>query len=139
MNGTLIVFEEKPWWIPELQRQFLNEDVRIRSCNRLQNLPEMLSTDSTFPLSQPVVILHLDDQPANCLQFLGQYASRPTWECPILVIASAAYQELELTIRELGATEFLLKPLAGDRLGNWCRRQFRASNHRTSTDKNIPK
>ncbi|WP_166825519.1 response regulator [Thalassoroseus pseudoceratinae] len=139
MNGTLIVFEKKPWWLPELQRQFLVEDVRIRSCSRLQDLPQLTKPNSSMPVSPPVVILNLDDQPANCLQFLGQYASRPTWDCPVLVIASTAFRELELPIRELGATEFLLKPLAGDRLGQWCRRQLRASTNSPPIETKFPR
>ncbi len=100
----------------------------------------MTATDSSLPtVSQPVVILHLDDQPANCLQFLGQYASRPKWDCPVLVIASTAFQELELTVRELGATDFLLKPLAGDRLGQWCRRQLREPTISPPTETKIPR
>lgn len=116
---TLLIFERRPRWVPELERQFFGQDVRVRGCSSLQNLQELLNQSAGG-----VAILELDAAPAECLRTLARLMTRspsPT----ILVVASSAYRELEWSVRELGATAFLEEPIAGDEMAAWCRRQFR--------------
>jgi DNA-binding NtrC family response regulator len=119
LTPTLLIFERRPRWVPELERQFFGQDVRVRGCRSLKDVLERLASPADC-----VVVLDLEAAPAECLQTLGRLMTRspsPT----ILVLASEAYRELEWPIRELGATAFLEEPVPGDEMAEWCRRQFR--------------
>jgi DNA-binding NtrC family response regulator len=115
---TLLIFERKPRWVPELERQFLGEDVRVRGCSSLSSLQDRLGE-----LTSCVVILELAAAPAECLQALGRLMARSPFPT-ILVTASPAYRELEWAIREQGTVAFWEEPIPGDEMAKWCRRQF---------------
>jgi DNA-binding response OmpR family regulator len=121
LTPTVLVFERRPRWVPELQRQFLGQDVRVRGCSSLKDVEQLLAQS---PGS--LAILELDAEPAPCLMALARLMARspsPT----ILVVASPAYRELEWRVRELGAAAFLVEPVPGDEMAESCRRQFRSA------------
>ena len=118
LTPTLLIFERRPRWVPELERQFLGQDVRVRGCRSVKDVLKHCT-----PLANCVVILDLAAQPEDCLKTLERLMARspsPT----ILVVASAMDRELEWPVRELGATAFLEEPIPGDEMAEWCRRQF---------------
>ncbi len=120
LTPTLLVFERRPRWVPELQRQFLGQEVRVRGCRSLKDVEELLA-DSP----RSAAILELDADPGPALRTLARLMARspsPT----ILVVASPEYRELEWSVRELGAVAFLVEPIPGDEMAEYCRRQFRS-------------
>jgi DNA-binding NtrC family response regulator len=118
-NATVLVFEKRPRWTPELQRQFAGHNVSVRNCHSLADVNARLQE-----ARQPVAILDFDAAPADVLQFLGKQAgfgSAP----PTIVLASAHWAELEWRIRELGAVDFIVGPLPGQHMADLCRRQLK--------------
>jgi DNA-binding NtrC family response regulator len=119
LTPTLLIFERRPRWVPELERQFLGQNVRVRGCRSVKDL-----WDRFHSSPKCLVILDLDSDLEGCLNTLPQliaHSPSPT----ILVTASENYRNLEWTVRELGATAILEEPLPGDHMAEWCLRQFR--------------
>lgn len=119
LTPTLLIFERRPRWVPELERQFLGQNVRVRGCRSVKDLWDRFTTSSKC-----LLILDLDFDPEGCLITLARLMARspsPT----ILVVASEMHRNLEWTIRELGATAFLEEPIPGDEMAERCRRNFR--------------
>lgn len=112
----IVVVEPRPRWTPELQRQFLGEDVRVRQCVTFASLRKLAS-------DYAVVVLDLDHAPAEVLQFLGQQVGRQR-RFNAITLASARTAELEWTTRDLGAVDFLVDIPTGERLAYLCRRQW---------------
>ncbi len=122
LTPTLLIFESRPRWVPELERQFIGQNVRVRGCGSLSILEERL-----MQTANNVVILEWEAAPANGLETLAGLMTRipsPT----ILVTATAAYRELEWPVRELGAVAFLEEPISGEEMAAYCRRQFHPCN-----------
>ncbi len=115
---TVIVFERQPRWVPEMQRQFIGEEVRVRWCTELRDMPRHLAANGSF-----VVILDFDENPAECLQFLNRFVSAPR-SVPFLCIGSRNTAELEWIVRELGGLAFFPDHVTGDQIAALCRRQW---------------
>ena len=129
---TVIVFEKRPRWAPELQRQFDDdEDVRVRACNSTADLERMQAETEDDragdwagePSGVRVAVLDFDAAPAECLQYLGRRIGRRL-DCPSIVIGSPRTAALEWSVRELGAVEFVVDFISGERLASLCRRQW---------------
>ena len=43
LTPTILVFERRPRWVPELERQFAGEEVRVRGCGRPRDIEERLT------------------------------------------------------------------------------------------------
>ena len=121
MARTIVIFEKQPRWGPELQRQFLAEDVQIRACRAVRDLRPLLETDT-----QPLIVMDVEGAVAECLQFVGGAARWQPMPATIL-IGSRAAAELEWAFRELGVLEFAPEDLTGAALARLCRRQFRVA------------
>jgi DNA-binding NtrC family response regulator len=122
LTPTLLIFERRPRWVPEMERQFLGQNVRVRGCRSVKDL-----LDRFHSSPKCLAILDLEADPEGCLNSLARlmaHSPLPT----ILVVASERYRDLEWPVRELGATAFLEEPLTGDKMAEWCLRQFRVSN-----------
>ena len=52
--ATAVVFEKRPRWGPELERQFKNEDVRVVECRSLADVAER-----TADVARGVILLDL--------------------------------------------------------------------------------
>ena len=112
------MLERRPWWTPELQRQFLGTDVRVRSGRSFRDLRTLLT-----PATR-VLVLEFDVSPAECLQWLGGRSGMAA-ECSVVVIGTEESAELEWLVRELGATDFVPETIGGGALAVLCRKQFR--------------
>jgi DNA-binding NtrC family response regulator len=114
-----LIFERRPRWVPELERQFQGQNVRVRGCRSVKDLFQRFRSSPKC-----LVVLDLEADLKGCLTALAQLMARsptPT----ILVVGSGKYRNLEWAVRELGATAFLEEPLPGDQMAEWCLRQFR--------------
>ena len=118
LRPYIVVFEKEPRWAPELKRQFLGDDVRVRACRSVSDI-----VSKSESAERKVIVLVLEAEPANCLQFLGQSMGDPAHP-PVIVIGSARELELEWPIRELGAVAFLSDSVSGEDLAKLCRRQW---------------
>lgn len=114
--ATIVVFEKKPRWIPELKRQFRDDDVRIHGTATLAD--ELLVQPG--PINSMLVVV-LEEAEANCLQFLGRSAQRVD-PPPAIVVADPTTMEMEWTIRELGAVDVVADRVTGEELADLCRR-----------------
>ena len=101
-----------------MQRQFVDEEVRVRSCRRAADIEPMLGE-----APQSVLVLDLGIGPAECLQFLGRLIGRVS-SPPIIMVGPGKMAELEWSMRELGALAFLPDSVSGEELARLCRRQW---------------
>jgi DNA-binding NtrC family response regulator len=125
-NLIVFVFESRSYWTPELQRQFQNEEIRVRACSNIGDVRRHAdSHTSQYPKACQLVVLSLDAGPAECLQFLGR--SKQLGSFAVIVVGSPTTMELEWSIRELGAFEFVPHDIAGDDLARLCQRQLTAA------------
>lgn len=116
---TVLVFETRPRWAPELKRQFVSEPVRVRGCGSWNDVRDRL-TESDNSL----LVLDLTVGAAETLRFLEhQVGNRPVR--PVIVIGEKRSAELEWSLRELGALQFFTDDLSGEELADFCRRQWR--------------
>jgi DNA-binding response OmpR family regulator len=115
---TAVVFEKRPRWGPELQRQFENEGVRVIECRSLADVAER-----TTGVRHGVVLLDLAFKTAECLRFLGRRLNDGT-ALPVFVVGSNRLAGLEWSVRDLGATAFFAHTIPGHQMADLCRRQF---------------
>ena len=115
---TVIVFEKRPRWAPELERQFLAEDVRVVACRSVKDLADRAAGVTTGAL-----LLDAAVAPADCLHYLRQALSDPR-TLPAFVVGAPAVAPLEWTFRELGARAFFAKKIPGHEMASLCRRQW---------------
>jgi DNA-binding NtrC family response regulator len=116
---VVIVFEKRPRWAPELQRQFLNELVRVIACRSVRDVEERLAG-----VARGAVLLDASAAPAECVQFLKNGLLNPE-ALPVIVVATAQLAEREWSFRELGAIAFLSGRNSGHAMASLCRRQWR--------------
>jgi DNA-binding NtrC family response regulator len=116
--ATAVVFEKRPRWGPELERQFKNEDVRVVECRSLADVVER-SAD----VAQGVILLELAFRPSECLRFLARRVGEEG-SLPIIVIGSQGTASLEWPLRDLGAIAFFAKSIPGHEMADLCRRQW---------------
>jgi DNA-binding NtrC family response regulator len=121
-----IVFEKEPRWAPELQRQFLKEDVRVIACRSLKDAEER-----SAGVGRGVVLLDASVATAECLQFLRRGMTDPE-ALPVLIVGSTQTARLEWAFRELGAAAFFPNRIPGHEMASLCRRQWKGQNAPTS-------
>jgi hypothetical protein len=111
-TGSVAVFEERPWWAPELQRQFREDPVAVRGCRSAADASRA-----------DVAVLQLGAAPAEVLHSLVR---RMTAGCDrgVIVVAESELSDLEWGVRELGADAFVGEQIAGEDLARLCRRQL---------------
>jgi len=115
---TAIVFEKQPRWAPELQRQFLTEDVRVVACRSVKDVEERAAG-----VARGVVLFDASTAPAECLQFLRREMADPQ-ALPVLIVGSKRIAQLEWSFRELGSVAFFAKRIPGHEMASLCRRQW---------------
>jgi DNA-binding NtrC family response regulator len=115
---TAIVFEQRPRWAPELERQFADEGVRVIACRSLTDVAER---SARTPVG--VILLDLQDAAADCLRFLGRRVSDAV-ALPVLIVGSDQTADLEWPVRDLGALAFFATKIPGDEMASLCRRQW---------------
>jgi hypothetical protein len=107
-----LVFESRPRWEPGLQRQFLDDAIRVRGCRKWTELSSQ---------SADAIVIELPSDAAGCLQWLSSFMTRPR-VTPIIVICSADAADLEWPLRDAGVREVIVGDLDGERLARSCRR-----------------
>jgi len=115
---AVVVFEKRRRLTPELQRQFANDDVRVRSTTRLIDAVRLVEQSA-----RPVLVFDMEADAVGCLQFLGRQTGKVA-RAPVVCVGTVRTAVLEWPARELGALEFLHEPIAGHVLANLCRRQW---------------
>lgn len=113
---TIVVFESRPRWEPELQRQFRNESVRVRGCRMLSELSTF-----AFPPVAEVLVIDLPEDMTECLQWLTKLVAPPRAPS-VIVLCSSETADLEWTLRDVGVREVLVGELSGEQLARTCRR-----------------
>lgn len=113
----ILVFESRPRWEPELQRQFLGESIRVRGCRAWSELASQTAD---------AIVIELPSDAAGCLQWLGTFMTRPRMT-PVIVISSAESSDLEWPMRDAGVREVIVGELDGERLARSCRRLWSSS------------
>lgn len=118
---TVLVLEKRPRWTPELQRQFADEKVRVRSA---QCAADLRSFDGR-PISGPI-ILDLGSAAEDCLTFLAECIPA-IFGCAAIVIGSQETENLEWAMRDAGVIAFLSPFVSGEDLAAVCRRHWSVS------------
>ena len=113
---TIVVFEPRPRWEPELQRQFRNESVRVRGCRMLSELSSF-----AFPPIADVLVIDLPEDLTECLQWFSKLVAPPKVPS-VIVMCSSESADLEWTLRDVGVREVLVGDLSGEQLARACRR-----------------
>jgi hypothetical protein len=116
--ATAVVFEKRPRWGPELERQFGHEGIRVVECRSLADVAER-----STGIERGVVLLELAFKTAECLRFLGRRLNDGA-ALPVFVVGSSQLAGLEWSVRDLGATAFFAKSIPGHQMADLCRRQF---------------
>ena len=119
---NIVVLESRSRWGPELQRQFVNEPVRVRGCRTIKELSSLTfpSTIASNAEIADVVVLQISENAAAGLQWLTGLATQP--QAPsVIILCSSESAELEWTLRDAGAREVLMDENSGERLARCCR------------------
>jgi hypothetical protein len=122
---SAIVFERRPRWAPELERQFTGQNVRVIACRSLGDVQER-----SVGLACGVILLDLTGHTTECLRFLGRRLAEPN-ALPVVAIASEETADLEWPVRELGAIAFFVRRIPGHEMANLCRRQWAGKSNGT--------
>ncbi|MEX0700617.1 MAG: hypothetical protein WD069_00835 [Planctomycetales bacterium] len=110
---TIVVFEKRPRWTPELQRRLVGEPVHVRGCHSAGDVPGLAAA--------ACVVLSLENAEGECLQVLGALAAGGA-DVPVIAIGSERSAGLEWPFRELGAVEFVAEPFIAEDIARICRR-----------------
>ncbi len=117
--ACVAVFEKRPYWGPELQRQFVARNILVRECRTLRDL-----IPATHEFAAALVVLDLDSAPVDCLAWLNLQFREPLRR-PVIACASTDLADLEWTVREAGAIGFVGADISGGELARCCLRQLR--------------
>ncbi|MCA9073764.1 MAG: hypothetical protein KDA93_01935 [Planctomycetaceae bacterium] len=123
LTRHVIVFESQPFWEPELQRQFLDEDVIVGACRSVKDLESRLARQS-----YDVCVADLTADVTGLLRWLGVRLDQ-SGIVPVIVVAREEQQSLEWHVRELGAASFTNEYVTGKQLAAMCRKQW---NHQSN-------
>lgn len=114
---VIAVFELRPYWGPELQRQFEHTSINVRECRNVGDL-RLLAIGHRSGL----FVIDFDSAPADCLGWLALQVTDHSFGWPIVACGSSDTAELEWLLREAGVAEFLSEPTNGDDFARLCRR-----------------
>ena len=118
-DAMIAVFEKRPYWGPELQRQFHETGVVVRECRSVRDLfPSIESIPSAM------IVLDLEAGLDDCLDWLGNEVLHSPRSIPIIALGSATTVDLEWPLREAGVTAFISDIIQGNQLARLCRRQL---------------
>jgi hypothetical protein len=120
-TACVAVFEKRPFWGPELQRQLVAQNVLVRECRALGDL-----IPATNDFASALILLDMDSAPVNCLAWLS-LQFRETLRRPVIACASTDLADLEWTVREAGVIGYVGDDVLGSELARLCLRQLRLS------------
>ncbi len=110
---SLAILEKRSRWVPELKRRFLGTPITVRGYSTAR---ELAGGDYIG-----VALLVLDDLEEACLDLLFRLGRRMLPPC-MVVVGSKQNADLEWSIRELGATAFVMTDIPSDEMVDLCRR-----------------
>ena len=118
-DAMIAVYEVRPYWGPELQRQFADTPVVIREC---RSLCDLLPSVQGFRF----VLLVVDLEPAieKVLDWLISEFKVDRHRWPIIACGSIETLDLEWSLREAGVTAFLPDVISGESFARLCRKQL---------------
>lgn len=122
---AVVVFETRPRWTPELQRQFACECVRVRACGTWSDVRRRLAESG-----DSLLVLDLAVGAADALRYLGRQIGA-TSRRPVVVITDRRSADLEWSLRELGTVQVFTDDLSGEELADFCRRIWRRKQRQT--------
>ncbi|NQV24697.1 MAG: hypothetical protein HQ518_10040 [Rhodopirellula sp.] len=114
----VIVLEKKSRWAPELHRQLAGDGAIVRASRDITDLRERITTARTSG-KNCIAVLDPAGWPGECLPVISWLRSL---HIHVIVVGYVGIDLLEPSLRELGTTILLLPPVAGDQIGNACRR-----------------
>jgi len=127
--ACIAVFEQRPYWGPELQRQmtvqdgdvqgFRVRDIVVRECRNVEDLNSAVSD-----CASAIILLDMDSSPISCLAWLAHWC-RKAHRHPVIVCASTELDDLEWIIRETGVIAFQGALVSSGQLAKLCLRQLR--------------
>lgn len=127
---TIVVIEARPRWEPELQRQFIDQPVRVRGCRSWSQVAAACVSDKTATyVRQPEVDLFVADlarQESSIWEWLREFASQPERPSTI-AICSEQWSEAEWALRDAGIRDVLIGNCSGEQLAHCCRRMWSLS------------
>jgi hypothetical protein len=104
LSHDIIVFENQPYWAPELRRQFFNDaSVKVRHCQAVGSVPNARPGD--------ILVAALDDRERECTELLRQVSGYFG-----IFVGSELSADLERPFREAGAASFITQTLSGEEL-----------------------
>jgi len=110
---AIAVFEQTPYWVPELKRRFEQTRVHVQGCRSPRDVRDAVSAGAD------VVVLVFHQREAACLELLGSLATGPA--APhVIAVASQDNADLEWPARELGAVVFLREHISGEEMARLC-------------------
>ena len=115
MPRSLIVFERKPRWFPELQRRFSDSGFPLVVCSAVNDVEQALRS------GEGVVMLVMDGAEDRCLEVLRRCSRLPTPPRTI-VMGTRHSTSLEWPVRELGVQAFVTERIVTSELVDLCRR-----------------
>ena len=124
----IVVFESRPRWEPELQRQFRQESVCVRSCRSWSELsslvfPTAVSQPARSPLAD-LAVIDLAENAVECLQWLSKLTVSS--RAPLItILCPSESAELEWPLREAGVREVLVGEVSGELVARNCRSLLR--------------
>ena len=110
----IAVLEKRPRWMPELQRQLLNDRIPLRAFRSAGDLNDFIAKRT----GSLIVVVDLEVAMPECLRLLSNSIDRGP---AIVVIGTSKCDVLEPSLRELGVTSYHRLPLDGRLLGAECR------------------
>jgi hypothetical protein len=100
----------RPWWAPELQRQFRGGPIAVRGCRSAE---EALQAD--------LAVLQLAASHADVLHSLGQRMAAGSGR-GVIIVATPELSRFEWDVRQLGVDTFVSERIAGEDMARLCRR-----------------
>jgi hypothetical protein len=118
-SPMIVVFEKRPYYGPELQRQFLGSAVVVKECRSVTDL-----LPSSSGATSSLIVLDLESATGDYLQWFRSDVPRHPMRVPIIAIASQELAEIEWILRDAGVTAFVPDLISGNDLARLCRRQL---------------
>lgn len=106
-----MVFEQEPYWAPELRRQFEGEGVSVKHCTDLGSVGGREAGDAD------VLVASLEGNERECVELLRQVPQYFK-----IFISSLETAQLERPLREAGVSSFVVEHLSGQQLARRIRR-----------------
>lgn len=122
---TIVVLEPAPRWVPELQRQFVDESVTVRACRSAADFRERITLSQTG--TPFIAIIDLGVGLSTGLTLVAWLDTQDA--AGTVAIGNDHAITLEPSLRELGATAVHAESLQGSRLAEECRRFVQTGSH----------